>query len=111
VATLEAAQHAATPTRHSARRPGAWTQWAQSTRDELADANLADYLVPVNADVPDLTAIYVNGRDDAADPIGVKGLGEVVLVSVAPAIANAVFHATARRVRELPITVKTLLSP
>jgi xanthine dehydrogenase YagR molybdenum-binding subunit len=75
----------------------------------IVNANLADYLVPVNADVRDLRAIYIDGRDDEADPIGVKGLGEVVLVGVAPAIANAVFHATGRRVRELPITAEALL--
>ncbi|GAA3808449.1 hypothetical protein GCM10022403_048240 [Streptomyces coacervatus] len=75
----------------------------------IVNANLADYLVPVNADVPDLKAIYVDGRDDEADPLGVKGLGEVVLVGVAPAIANAVFHATGRRVRQLPITAESLL--
>jgi xanthine dehydrogenase YagR molybdenum-binding subunit len=75
----------------------------------IVNANLADYLVPVNADVPDLKAIYLDGRDNDADPIGVKGLGEVVLVGVAPAIANAVFHATGRRVRELPITAEALL--
>ncbi|WP_405959782.1 xanthine dehydrogenase family protein molybdopterin-binding subunit [Streptomyces sp. NBC_00024] len=75
----------------------------------IVNADLADYLVPVNADVPDLKAIYVDGRDDEADPLGVKGLGEVVLVGVAPAIANAVFHATGRRVRDLPITAESLL--
>ncbi|WP_419998107.1 xanthine dehydrogenase family protein molybdopterin-binding subunit [Streptomyces boninensis] len=75
----------------------------------IVNANLADYLVPVNADVPDLKAIYVDGRDDEADPLGAKGLGEVVLVGVAPAIANAVFHATGRRVRDLPITAESLL--
>ncbi|MFB4426336.1 xanthine dehydrogenase family protein molybdopterin-binding subunit [Streptomyces sp. QL37] len=75
----------------------------------IVNANLADYLVPVNADVRDLRAIYVDGRDDEADPIGVKGLGEVVLVGVAPAVANAVFHATGRRVRDLPITAESLL--
>ncbi|WP_406437288.1 xanthine dehydrogenase family protein molybdopterin-binding subunit [Streptomyces sp. NBC_01613] len=75
----------------------------------IVNANLADYLVPVNADVRDLKAIYVDGRDDEADPLGVKGLGEVVLVGVAPAIANAVFHATGHRVRELPITAEALL--
>jgi xanthine dehydrogenase YagR molybdenum-binding subunit len=75
----------------------------------IVNANLADYLVPVNADVPDLRAIYLDGEDREADPIGVKGLGEVVLVGVAPAIANAIFHATGRRVRELPITADALL--
>ncbi|MEU9313899.1 xanthine dehydrogenase family protein molybdopterin-binding subunit [Streptomyces sp. NPDC048256] len=75
----------------------------------IVNADLADYLVPVNADVPELKAIYVDGRDDEADPLGVKGLGEVVLVGVAPAIANAVFHATGRRVRDLPISAEALL--
>jgi xanthine dehydrogenase YagR molybdenum-binding subunit len=75
----------------------------------IVNANLADYLVPVNADVPDLRAIYLDGEDREADPIGVKGLGEIVHVGVAPAIANAVFHATGRRVRELPITAEALL--
>jgi xanthine dehydrogenase YagR molybdenum-binding subunit len=75
----------------------------------IVNANLADYLVPVNADVPDLKAIYLNGEDPEADPIGVKGLGEIVQVGVAPAIANAVFNATGRRVRDLPITAEALL--
>ncbi|MDQ0775439.1 CO/xanthine dehydrogenase Mo-binding subunit [Streptomyces aurantiacus] len=76
----------------------------------IVNANLADYLVPGNADVPDLRAVYLdNGEDFDADPIGVKGLGEVVAVGVAPALANAVFHATGRRVRDLPITVEALL--
>jgi xanthine dehydrogenase YagR molybdenum-binding subunit len=75
----------------------------------IANANLADYLVPVNADVPDLRAIYLDGEDREVVPIGVKGLGEIVIVGVAPAIASAVFHATGRRVRELPITADALL--
>ncbi|MEV0089561.1 xanthine dehydrogenase family protein molybdopterin-binding subunit [Saccharopolyspora sp. NPDC050642] len=75
----------------------------------IVNANLADYLVPVNADVPDLRAIYLDGEDREADPIGVKGLGEVVIVGVAPAITNAVFHATGRRIRELPIAAEALL--
>lgn len=73
------------------------------------NANLADYLVPVNADVPDIQAIYLEGEDHEADPLGVKGLGEVVHVGVAPAIANAVFNATGTRVRQLPITAEALL--
>ncbi|WP_329344027.1 xanthine dehydrogenase family protein molybdopterin-binding subunit [Streptomyces sp. NBC_01352] len=75
----------------------------------LVNANLADYLLPVNADIPDLRAIYLDGEDPEADPIGVKGLGEIVQVGVAPAVANAVFHATGRRIRELPITAEALL--
>ncbi|GHD29063.1 carbon-monoxide dehydrogenase large subunit [Streptomyces violarus] len=75
----------------------------------IVNANLADYLVPVNADVPEVQAIYLDGEDREADPLGVKGLGEVVHVGVAPAIANAVFNATGHRVRELPITAEALL--
>ncbi|MER6976267.1 xanthine dehydrogenase family protein molybdopterin-binding subunit [Streptomyces carpinensis] len=75
----------------------------------IVNANLADYLVPVNADIPDLKAIYLDGEDREADPLGVKGLGEVVMIGVAPAIANAVFNATGRRIRELPITAEALL--
>ncbi|MDX2675058.1 xanthine dehydrogenase family protein molybdopterin-binding subunit [Streptomyces sp. NY05-11A] len=75
----------------------------------IVNANLADYLVPVNADVPDLKAVYLDGEDYKAAPIGVKSLGELVQIGVAPAIANAVFHATGRRVRELPITAEALL--
>ncbi|MEU1932826.1 xanthine dehydrogenase family protein molybdopterin-binding subunit [Streptomyces coeruleorubidus] len=75
----------------------------------IVNANFADYLVPTHADIPELKAIYIEGEDFEADPIGVKGLGEVVLVGVAPAIANAVFNATGRRVRELPITPEALL--
>ncbi|BBC38482.1 Acylaldehyde oxidase [Streptomyces graminofaciens] len=75
----------------------------------IVNANLADYLVPVNADITDLKAIYLDGDDQQADPLGVKGLGELVLIGVAPAIANAVFNATGRRIRELPITAEALL--
>jgi xanthine dehydrogenase YagR molybdenum-binding subunit len=75
----------------------------------ILNAGLADYLVPVNADIPDLRAVYLDGGDAHADPIGVKGLGEIVAIGVGPAVANAVFHATGRRIRELPITVEALL--
>jgi xanthine dehydrogenase YagR molybdenum-binding subunit len=75
----------------------------------IVNANLTDYLVPVNADIPDLRAIYLGGNDPEARAIGVKGLAELVLVGVAPAIGNAVFHATGRRVRDFPITADTLL--
>jgi xanthine dehydrogenase YagR molybdenum-binding subunit len=74
----------------------------------ITNANLGDYLVPVNADIPDLDVIFV-GEPDRFNPIGVKGVGEVGLVGIAAAIANAVFHATGRRVRSLPITLDQLL--
>jgi xanthine dehydrogenase YagR molybdenum-binding subunit len=75
----------------------------------IVNANFADYLVPSHADIRDLKAIFIDGEDREADPIGVKGLGEIVIVGVAPAIANAVFNATGRRIRELPITPEALL--
>jgi xanthine dehydrogenase YagR molybdenum-binding subunit len=75
----------------------------------IVNANMSDYLVPVNADVPALDATFLPAEDRIADPIGVKGLGELVIVGVPAAIANAVFNATGRRVTDLPITVDKLL--
>ncbi|HEY3188518.1 MAG TPA: xanthine dehydrogenase family protein molybdopterin-binding subunit, partial [Solirubrobacteraceae bacterium] len=71
--------------------------------------NLADYHVPVHADVHDVDVIFVDERDEIVNPLGVKGVGEIGLVGVAAAIANAVYHATGRRVRDLPITLDKLL--
>ncbi|WP_088342854.1 MULTISPECIES: xanthine dehydrogenase family protein molybdopterin-binding subunit [Rhodomicrobium] len=73
------------------------------------NAHMGDYLVPVNLDVPHLEAHFVEEQDPHVNPLGVKGLGEVALVGMAPAIANAVFHATGKRVRELPIRIENLL--
>ncbi|HWO65074.1 MAG TPA: xanthine dehydrogenase family protein molybdopterin-binding subunit [Umezawaea sp.] len=74
----------------------------------VANATLGDYLLPVNADVPDVDVTFV-GEPDRYSPTGVKGLGEVGLVGVAAAIANAVHHATGRRIRDLPITLDKML--
>ncbi|WP_292294597.1 xanthine dehydrogenase family protein molybdopterin-binding subunit [Marivita sp.] len=71
--------------------------------------NLAEYHVPVNADVPDIDVLFVEEQDDEVNPIGVKGVGEIGVVGTAAAIANALFHATGKRVRELPITIDKLL--
>ncbi|MFC6998864.1 xanthine dehydrogenase family protein molybdopterin-binding subunit [Rufibacter roseus] len=71
--------------------------------------DLDKYHVPVNADVHDIDVIFVDEQDDIVNPLGAKGLGEIGIVSVAPAIANAIFHATGKRVRELPITLDKLL--
>ncbi len=65
--------------------------------------------MPTSADIPKLDVIFVGEFDEEASPIGAKGLGELTSVSVAPAIANAVYHATGRRVRDLPITIEKLL--
>lgn len=73
------------------------------------NANLAEYLVPVNADVPDIETIFIENDDRNANPVGVKGLGELPTVGVAAAVANAVFHATGKRVRDLPIRVEDVL--
>jgi xanthine dehydrogenase YagR molybdenum-binding subunit len=75
----------------------------------VVNANMADYLVPVNADVPALDADFLPAEDTIADPIGVKGLGELVIVGVPAAIANAVFNATGKRITDLPITLEQLL--
>ncbi len=75
----------------------------------IVNANMSDYLVPVNADVPALDAEFLAAEDTIADPLGVKGLGELVMVGVPAAIANAVFNATGKRITELPITVEQLL--
>jgi xanthine dehydrogenase YagR molybdenum-binding subunit len=71
--------------------------------------NLADYHVPVNADVDAIEVIFVDERDDEINPLGVKGVGEIGIVGTAAAIANAIHHATAKRIRDLPITVDKLL--
>jgi xanthine dehydrogenase YagR molybdenum-binding subunit len=71
--------------------------------------NLADYHVPVNADVQAIEVIFVEENDHEINPLGVKGVGEIGIVGTAAAIANAVYHATGKRVRDLPITLDKLL--
>lgn len=73
------------------------------------NSNMADYLVPTNADIPDIEVISVGVPDLDASTLGGKGVGEVGIVGVAPAIANAVFHATGKRIRDLPITLEKLM--
>lgn len=75
----------------------------------IANGTLADYLVPVHADIPTLDAVFVEEHDPRVNPLGVKGIAELAIVGVAPAIANAVFHATGKRIRDLPITLEKLL--
>jgi xanthine dehydrogenase YagR molybdenum-binding subunit len=74
----------------------------------IMNANIAEYHVPVNADTHDIKVIFVDEPDDS-NPLGVKGVGEVGIVGVAAAIANAVYHATGKRVRDLPITLDKLM--
>jgi xanthine dehydrogenase YagR molybdenum-binding subunit len=70
---------------------------------------MADYLVPVNLDVDMLDALFVEEHDPHVNSLGVKGLAEIALVGIAPAIANAVFHATGKRIRALPIRIEDLI--
>ena len=74
-----------------------------------ANASLGDYLVPVNADAPDVDVEFIEVDDQVTGPLGVKGVGEIGQVGSSAAIANAVYHATGYRVRELPIAVEHLL--
>ncbi|MDL2410115.1 xanthine dehydrogenase family protein molybdopterin-binding subunit [Rhizobium calliandrae] len=73
------------------------------------NSNMGDYLVPTNSDIPDIQVISVGVPDYNASALGGKGVGEVGIVGVAPAIANAVFHATGKRIRDLPITLDKLM--
>lgn len=71
--------------------------------------NFADYHVPVNADVPRIEALFVNKPDPVLNPMGAKGMGEIALIGFAASVANAVYHATGKRIRQLPITPDKLL--
>jgi xanthine dehydrogenase YagR molybdenum-binding subunit len=64
--------------------------------------------MPVNADVHEIKVLFVDEPDDIVNPLGIKGVGEIGLVGVAAAIANAVYHATGKRIRDLPITLDKL---
>jgi xanthine dehydrogenase YagR molybdenum-binding subunit len=67
--------------------------------------NLSEYHIPVNADIDPIDVVFVEESDDVVNPLGVKGVGEIGVVGVAAAIANAIWHATAKRTRDLPITL------
>ena len=75
----------------------------------FVNSSLGEYHVPVNADIPEIEAFFIEEHDERVNPLGAKGIGEVGLVGVAAAIANAVFHATGKRIRSLPITLDKLL--
>ena len=75
----------------------------------MINNNFADYHVPVNADIPQVDILFVNKKDPYTNPLGSKGIGEVSLIGMAPAVANAVFNATGKRIRSLPITPDKIL--
>src|SRR5688572_603465 len=76
----------------------------------IPNGNLAEYAVPVHADAPTLLDVtFVEEHDPHVNPLGVKGVGELAMVGIAPAITNAIYHATGKRIRELPVTPDKLL--
>jgi xanthine dehydrogenase YagR molybdenum-binding subunit len=76
---------------------------------EPINNNYADYLVAVNADIPDMDCIFLDYPDTKLNEYGARGIGEIGLTGCASAIAQAVYHATGVRVRELPIRIETLM--
>ena len=80
-----------------------------ATHGRIMNADLAEYHVPVNADVPAIDVLLIGEEDPHINELGIKGIGEIPICGVAPAIANAVYHATGKRIRDLPITLDKLL--
>jgi xanthine dehydrogenase YagR molybdenum-binding subunit len=78
-------------------------------RARYTNVDLAEYLVPVNADIQELEVIFVPEEDTQVNPLGIKGIGELGTTGMNAAVANAVYHATGNRVRELPIRIESLL--
>jgi len=76
----------------------------------IVNPNVSEYLLPVNADIPDIQTILLDDADAMSNPLGARGLGELPMVGAAAAVANAVFHATAKRVRELPIRIEDVMA-
>ncbi len=74
------------------------------------NTNLADYLVPVNADVVDVQVIMVPEEDKLVNPLGIKGIGEIGIVGTSAALANAIYHATGQRLRDLPLRIDSLVA-
>jgi xanthine dehydrogenase YagR molybdenum-binding subunit len=78
-------------------------------RGRWIKSSLEEYLLPVNADTPRVDVILVPEEDHEINPLGVKGIGEIGIVGGAAAAANAVYHATGKRIRDLPILMDKLL--
>jgi xanthine dehydrogenase YagR molybdenum-binding subunit len=75
----------------------------------ITNANLADYHVPVNADIPEIDVEALDIPDYQLDSLGARGIGEIGITGTGAAVCNAIFHATGKRIRELPITPDKLL--
>ena len=80
-----------------------------TNQGRIVGANLSDYLIPVHADIPNMEVQFVEEHDPYVNELGTKSLGELPIVGVAAAISNAVYHATGKRIRDLPITPDKLL--
>ncbi|MGJ5630783.1 xanthine dehydrogenase family protein molybdopterin-binding subunit [Nostoc sp. CALU 1950] len=80
-----------------------------ANQGRIVGANLSDYLIPVHADIPNMEVQFVEEHDPYVNALGTKSLGELPIVGVAAAISNAVYHATGKRIRDLPITPDKLL--
>ena len=78
-------------------------------RGKIVNDNLADYLVPVNADIPAIDCFFVEEHDPHVNPVGCKGVGELGNTGSAAAVVNAIYHATGKRIRELPVTLDKLI--
>ncbi len=77
-------------------------------RGRIMNPSLAEYHVPVNRDIPDIEILFLNMPDEQA-PYGARGIGEIGITGAAAAVANAVYHATGKRIRQLPITLDKFL--
>jgi xanthine dehydrogenase YagR molybdenum-binding subunit len=77
----------------------------------VMNANLAEYRIPVNADVPFLDALLIEEHDPHVNALGIKGVGEIGITGTAGAVANAVWHATGKRIRRFPIRIEDLVAP
>ena len=84
--------------------------WDHGT-GRIMNPNLAEYHVPAHADIEDIEVIFVEEEDELVNALGIKGLGEIGIVGVAAAVGNAIFHATGKRVRDLPITIDKIIAP
>jgi xanthine dehydrogenase YagR molybdenum-binding subunit len=75
----------------------------------VVNPNLAEYHVPVHADAPDFDVDFINEPDPHMPDLGARGIGEIGIVGAPAAVANAIFHATSKRVRDLPVTLDKLI--
>ena len=92
-----------------ARTAAAERPISKQTAPRFVNENLGGYHVPANADVHDIDVIFVDEPDDIINPLGIKGVGEIGVVGTAAAIANAIYHATGKRLRDPPITPDKVL--